>query len=216
MDDAHHTGNMQHAAALFFEWAAPKLAVRYVVMIQAALDAENWEETIPELLRRAAARLRRTNGFVNPHGMTEHDIAQEAVLLVSSGKRHWYRANRKKPMLSFLLGIVDSMTSVNHAKKEDLTPHLAVMTDPDKQQTGTCGEWLLPGEPADQEEKIIAEEKVRQFAAKLPPKVREYALVRASGSESAADCAAALETSESDVRNRHKLLKRRRSLWDNH
>lgn len=63
-------------------------------------------------------------------------------------------------------------------------------------------------------EEIVAERKFKVFAGVLPLKVREYAELRRSEMfVTAAEYAEALHTTEADVRNRHKLLKRRRALW---
>lgn len=215
MDDPHHPGRMQQCAERFFEWARPRLAERYLVMINAELHAVDWDDETPRLLGHTTVRLRRTSGFRNLRGMTEHDYVQDAVTLIASGARHWYRTNRK-PFLDFVTSVIDSLVSGEHMRKEDRIQHLALSTDKDEKQAGTCSEWQLPGRPAGQEDEILEQQLLERYLAKLPEPVREYASLLAAGTaETAAECAEALSTTEAEIRNRRRALLRRRDQWDN-
>jgi hypothetical protein len=205
---------MQHAAGMFFDWAAPRLSVGYRRMIKLRLDATDWDDYVPRLIAYTARRLGRTSRYRNLHGMTEHDYVQDAIRLIAEGDRHYYRTSRK-PWFDFITAVIDSLTSGEHMKKEDHIQHLALTAATDERKpAGTCSEWQLPGTPANQEE-VVVEQRFLVFTGELPQKVGEYALLRRSELyATAAEYARALGTDEADIRNRHKLLKRRRAKWD--
>lgn len=153
MDDAHHPRRSCHAAESFFEWATPRLSVRYRRMIAALLRSTDWGDYGPRLLRYAAWRLERTSRYRSTHVLSADECFQEAIVLIAAGERHYYRTHRK-PWFDFIAGVIDSLTSGDHLRKEDHIRHLAVTTTTNTMtRAGTCGEWQLPATPASQEDR---------------------------------------------------------------
>jgi DNA-directed RNA polymerase specialized sigma24 family protein len=178
------------------------------------IESTDWVKTTKRLLAYSRFRLFRHGTLAGRYCNKAEDYVQEAVMLFMDGTRR-FPCGSGKTLFGFLCSVVDSL--ISHDGEKTLRRGREMFLGGDQGEDAERDEYTEEHLSAndDFEERIIADDELERFLASLAPDLVQYVRLRASMQlMTAEECAEALGTTVSEIRNMDKRLRRRRSQWN--
>jgi hypothetical protein len=143
---------------------------------------------------------------LSPLADEANDVVVRATILILEGVR---RCPEDVSPVSFVLGVIASITSHDFETAEARTMHLSIAAH-EQDGDSVISDLGVESSEAD----LIARNLAEDFIGKLPLSLRRYVRLRQSGMlQTAEDYAHEMGVSVADVRKIDRRLRRQRSLW---
>jgi hypothetical protein len=180
--------------------------------VEDILRNTDWDDITCRLVAYANWRASFYGKASGAYRSRAEDYAQEAIKLFVEGRRH-YEPSPAVSFFRFLCGVVESLMSHDAEKTSRRPRTIRIATAADNESASNYFDAAYLRSPEDVERRIISGDELEHLLDWLEPDLRAYAQVRMEFEGTAAEYARALNTSEREIRNMDKRLKRRRNEW---